>query len=240
MAKKKTPSRLARVLDSLSVIWIIPLSGLVIVFLPVLLVLKPVYTAWIRKKFLGKMASLTGAAGEGISPVDEDRTLVFRTAEQGDEPQAPLILIGRRGDVDVTMETAAGAKQGNRLGVLNLSGYFHYYAADGRVWTQTITCREPRVRWLAALLAETIYNPRVEYHSSWHFERSYPFSELREAICLCIEIDDETLTQWIEPDTLTRRIRDADSFDQVLAVLKRTGAMSTRIRGTTRKKKHMK
>ncbi|MHB0937825.1 MAG: hypothetical protein ACYC6A_15675 [Armatimonadota bacterium] len=200
-------------------------SVLLLLFVLILIV-KTVVGKRERKEFNAKVDDLTRRAIEGKLPADADTAEVFYPTVPGDAPTMPMIVTGKRGGVDILLDAKTSGKASMLALLDNLGHYFRHYAADGRLWTMNVIYRAPRSQFMARLLAEIGYNPLVEYRSTWQCERTYTLYELREMLCLCVDLDDDCLTQYTEPDELQTCIRNATTFDQLLDALARTRAVT--------------
>src|SRR5262245_27589780 len=94
-----------------------------------------------------------------------------------------------------------------------------YFHRDGHVYTITAAHPPRRLGILDRILAGTVYNPRLEF--AYDFERgsTYAMPELRSALRVAIERDDDVLTQFHEPEELLARLGAASSFDEIVSVL---------------------
>lgn len=189
-------------------------------------------------KFRDRMESLIRQASEGKFIDIEDRATAFIPSESEEEPTTPIIVIGRRGELDATILTTTGERKAYLRFLLEDAGtYFRYYAADGRLWMEEFTFAVPRRPWLAKLLARTIYNPVVPCHVAWRCERMYNLRELRRMLYLCIDEGADLFAQFIPAEKTKRRLRAAKNFKKILAVLDHTGGIPGNIHQPTSKTK---
>jgi hypothetical protein len=72
-------------------------------------------------------------------------------------------------------------------------------------------------------LARTIYNPRLQVRLE--YEKPVPFllEELKDQIAAAVAADEDILTQFHEASTITAWLRRANTFADVVQVLRRAG-----------------
>ncbi|MEI7834620.1 MAG: hypothetical protein WCJ56_15655 [bacterium] len=170
-----------------------------------------------RREFCKKLAALADANPDAPS-VAEDRDSIFKTNNSCDIPLMPMIEIGMDGTVsaigDLTEEQTTHIKAIKK-------GYYRdyrYYSYDGRLWSgDSFNSDNPQI--FKEGLIYTVKRNIVTYIPRWKYVRTYSLYELQEALCLCVDIDDDALTQFIDGDKLKKRIRAAESYNQILKVL---------------------
>jgi len=167
------------------------------------------------QQFYEKLTAFLRSIADGSTKINEDPSQLFHPIESGVTPALPMICIGKRGEVELLTEIRTEGT-GNLLGAIEHEDeYFRLYAADGSLWRNRLIFPPIKAPKLMKLLAYTVYNPPVKYRETWHREDNYTFYELQELLCLCVEADDDCLTQFIEHDNLTKLIREAATFDQL-------------------------
>jgi hypothetical protein len=72
---------------------------------------------------------------------------------------------------------------------------------------------------LSRVLANTIYNPRLNVRYEYRSNGRYALSDLQQALGDALDKDDDILTQFHHSDDLKRRLSLAQSFDDVVDVL---------------------
>jgi hypothetical protein len=89
----------------------------------------------------------------------------------------------------------------------------------------TLLSMEPNIatvtrRFWSRLLANTVYNPTREMEFNYNSSGSYALASLKEDIQRCVNMDDDILTQFMEPQEIVSALEPADTFDKVLRVVK--------------------
>jgi hypothetical protein len=100
------------------------------------------------------------------------------------------------------------------------------FDSDGFAWS--VASVTPALSRLRRFLARTVYNPRLKVSIEFDEARPYQFDELRAKLTDLVSRDDDVLTQFIEQDELNALIRDAASFKELLAALRRRRVVSKR------------
>jgi len=90
------------------------------------------------------------------------------------------------------------------------------FDSDGALWTFSLERPKEGLGKVARFLAHTLYNPTREVAWSWTKVRDYPLEELRIACLDAVEFDDDILTQFVERDALSERIRKCQTFNEIL------------------------
>jgi len=130
-----------------------------------------------------------------------------------------IIVVGENGWVD----------QQDRLEPhlrANAYGFFRrwwtgvtYFHRDGYQY-RIAAVRPPRPLGVVdRILATTLYNPQLDFAIEYAVVGTYEVAQLRHAVATAIQRDDDTLTQFHEAPVLLARVNQAQSFDDVLAVL---------------------
>lgn len=89
---------------------------------------------------------------------------------------------------------------------------------DGRQWrAKSIVSPVPK-SWWRVLLANTVYNPRITVTILWRQPTPFDVEELKQAYLKAVGKDDDILTQFVEADELKKRIKNAQSFDELVEV----------------------
>ena len=98
-----------------------------------------------------------------------------------------------------------------------------FYHVDGpRYRVASGTSVQPLGR-LSAVLAYTVYNPRVDVEYAYERIGPYALDQLKSAVQEAIDADDDVLTQFVEPDELKRQVAQASSFEALAHVLLEAG-----------------
>jgi hypothetical protein len=89
------------------------------------------------------------------------------------------------------------------------------YDYEGVAWGFHFVGRKEKYSLFDRLLAE-LYNPSREFPVSYSQLRPYEFAELQRAYLDAVAHDDDILTQFVEADELTERIKQCANFKQLL------------------------
>lgn len=130
-----------------------------------------------------------------------------------------IIVVGENGWVDQQEQLEAQLRA-------KAYGFFRawwtgvtYFHRDGRRYRVVAVRPSRHLGIVARVLASTVYNPRLEFTIEYDGGVPYELPHLRDAVAAAIRRDDDILTQFHEPDILIARVDQAQSFDDVLAVL---------------------
>ena len=133
-------------------------------------------------------------------------------------PKAPLFTVSEKPrfiDFEPQAQTHAHV---TRLALLqNADSGCLAYDAAGHVWSFRYERRPGGFSVLERLLAHTFYNPVSRVSITWEQLRPYSFDELRQHYLDAIAADDDILTQFVETEELSARVRACSSFDQLVA-----------------------
>lgn len=77
----------------------------------------------------------------------------------------------------------------------------------------------PTNTFWSRLLANTIYNPRREMGFNYKSLGPYALASLKEDIQRCVNMDEDILTQIMEPEEIFSALESADTFGKVLRVV---------------------
>jgi len=89
------------------------------------------------------------------------------------------------------------------------------YDSEGVAWGFHFVGRKEKYTLFDRLLAE-VYNPCREFPVSYSQRGRYDFAELQGAYLDAVAHDDDILTQFVEADELTERIKQCSNFKQLL------------------------
>lgn len=95
-----------------------------------------------------------------------------------------------------------------------------YYDSKGILWSVRVSKAPYPVNIWTKIMGQ-IYNPRFSVELQWVTERPYEFRELQEAICKCVDMDDDILTQFIEADKLKKLVLETSDFHHLFNRLKK-------------------
>lgn len=96
--------------------------------------------------------------------------------------------------------------------------YFHSYGS-----LHEIESVEPERRLgpISTFLAKALYNPRIRIRCKYRRIGNYRLEELRAAVAIAIEKDRNVLTRFEEAKVLLEMLAAAESFREIVAVLRR-------------------
>ncbi|WP_153798013.1 hypothetical protein [Foetidibacter luteolus] len=94
-----------------------------------------------------------------------------------------------------------------------------FYDAAGKFWTLTYINQKVKNDFWTRFLANSFYNPTIEIKLGWTEEGVYTLGELKEKIFVCIDKDDDIITQFVEADFLKDKIYSCETFHQILTIL---------------------
>src|SRR5215217_6458143 len=122
-----------------------------------------------------------------------------------------VIVVGRNGWLD-QQESLEGHLRAHAYGFFrrwwNGATYFH---RDGHTYTVS-SVRPPRqLGILDRILASTVYNPTLDFAVEYERGAAYSLGQLRDAVSVAIQQDDDVLTQFHERDELLTRLNAATS-----------------------------
>jgi len=93
------------------------------------------------------------------------------------------------------------------------------FDANGDKWTYTRVSDGFKNTFLARLLAKTFYNPRLDATVIWNRAGSYSLDELKADVKLCVDKDDDIITQFEEGSVIKAAVDASSSFDEIMGVL---------------------
>lgn len=185
----------------------------------------------VRLSQRGQCGFAVVAGDRGRDPLDNPR------------PVGPQLLpIGQQEATTKIVFPALGVSAGNSVDVWTelrqqyrtrayalLNGYWDrltLYDSAGLAWS--VAEVTPALSPVARLLARTVYNPQMMVRIAFSDARPYQFDELKNQLTDLANRDDDVLTQFIELDDLKALIRDAPSFKELLAELRRRRVVTER------------
>jgi hypothetical protein len=98
--------------------------------------------------------------------------------------------------------------------------------ADDNAWRVTRISTDPPMSALGRLLARTIHNPKVPVRIALEPITLAPIDATRAALHQGIEADNDVLTQRTSAKELRNAVQHARSFREIVAALKRAGAIT--------------
>ncbi len=133
-------------------------------------------------------------------------------------PKAPLFTVCEKPCfVEFEPEAQTHAHVTRLALIQNADAGWLAYDAAGSVWGFRYDRPPGGFSALERLLAHTFYNPVSRVGITWEQLQPYSFDELRQHYLDAIAADDDILTQFVEPDELSARVRACSTFDQLVA-----------------------
>ncbi len=89
----------------------------------------------------------------------------------------------------------------------------------GNKWTYRKIFEKFKNNWLTKVLAKTFYNPTHEAKIIWIFKETYSLEELKNSLKVCVDKDDDIITQYEEADVIKFAIDETNTFEEIIGVL---------------------
>jgi hypothetical protein len=135
-------------------------------------------------------------------------------------PSGPCFVTGPRGYFRFDNDYFP-ARTAKLLGIIN---GFHetkiVFDAVGKKWRASGVRSRWKKSWWLTLLANTVFNPRVDIEVLWRDPEPYTLEDLKLIYTKAVDRDDDILTQFIEADVLKRKIAEAQSFENLVEAYK--------------------
>jgi hypothetical protein len=130
------------------------------------------------------------------------------------QPDFPIISIYDNEVIELLNDEKI-LKRGNALGLLIKSDKI-LFDNSGVKWTYTLlTNRKIIDNNLFRLIYKWFYNPVFTGDINWIKIGRYDIDELKNSIKLCIDKDDDILTQFLDSVTLKTKIENCGSFENI-------------------------
>lgn len=114
----------------------------------------------------------------------------------------------------------------------NLYGYtkgnlhkIELYDGAGRHWSVDQAIPDRHVGPIARFLAPICWNPRIKVALTFRKPRNCDLAKLKAKINRIVDLDDDVVTQFVEPETLKNEIGQAENVGDLIDVLKRNRAI---------------
>ena len=133
-------------------------------------------------------------------------------------PSGPCFEFGPRGYFSLEPSYTARKKM-KLLGVF--SGFYEQalvFDATGKVWRASQLRSRHKKSWWLTLLVHTVFNPWVDVEISWDQPRQFQLEELKDLYLRAVDQDDDILTQFVDAPELKKKIKEAESFDDLVRV----------------------
>ena len=131
-------------------------------------------------------------------------------------PKAPIFYWNPKSGYFDMEENPKTTSMANTLGLLgDGDANSIVYASDGVVWSFRFE-RPRKTQGIWTKLLAQVYNPLFEVGVTWTRERTYELDELLAAYLKGVEEDDDILTQFVDGDKISRRIKACKSFQDLV------------------------
>jgi hypothetical protein len=136
------------------------------------------------------------------------------------QPTFPLIAISKDDSVNLVPEEKYFSKVATSA-LINPIVFQDtiLFDSDNNKWTYKQTSEEFKNTFLTRILAKTFYNPLLDAKVVWTKADTYQIAELKEKLKICVDKDDDIITQFEEPDVIKSAISNAATFAEILKVL---------------------
>lgn len=129
------------------------------------------------------------------------------------EPKFPLIYIDRKNIIDLINNVEALSYVKLSTADKKLNGLF--YDANGKRWTCLLQSDElQKANWWIKLRIL-----KIKVVPTFIYEEEYMLSDLKIAINICIDKDDDILTQFEEAHVIIAAVNKSNSFTDIVEVL---------------------
>lgn len=133
------------------------------------------------------------------------------------KPNFPIILIFN-GVLDL-IQSEDNLVEGSLLGFLRSNLKSIAYDNVGNLWEVNFHSERFKDNLISRLLANTIYNPKIQVTSSWKILKEYDLQELKNLIVNFIKEDEDIYTQFVKAKVLIKYVSDAKTFDEIYKIL---------------------
>jgi hypothetical protein len=135
------------------------------------------------------------------------------------KPKFPIITIYKLQGLEIINDDIA-LRNVSTLSFLSQSkAEYKIYDSNGKIWTLEFINNLIKTNFITRFLANTFYNPIVKVDLEWEEEGFYNLNELKNDISLCIDKDDDILTQYEEASVIKNAISNSNTFDDILFTL---------------------
>lgn len=93
-----------------------------------------------------------------------------------------------------------------------------FYDRYGKLWNLRLINDKIKNDFKTKLLAQ-IFNPMVSVDLDWKQSGDYTIKELKTAINICIDMDDDVITQFEEADIIKNELEGCLTFDEIISIL---------------------
>ncbi|MDI9256868.1 hypothetical protein [Flavobacterium sedimenticola] len=133
------------------------------------------------------------------------------------KPNFPIIIIYN--DALDLIPAEENLYQASLLGVLNGNSNSKAYDNEGNIWELKLISEKVKDNFFTRLLANTVYNPKINVTPEWKLLEKYKLVELKSFIKKLIENDNDFYTQFVDEKILNEHIENAKSLKEVYEIL---------------------
>jgi hypothetical protein len=136
------------------------------------------------------------------------------------QPTFPLIYISENESLDLILSEESFSIV-STLALINTTNFEKVILFDKgyQKWTYKQIADSFKNNWWTKLLAKTFYNPMLNAKVIWTLIGEYNLGELKNIVQVCIEKDDDIITQYKEAEVISNSIDKAETFEDILKVL---------------------
>ncbi len=135
------------------------------------------------------------------------------------KPKFPIITIYKLQGLEIINDDIA-LRNVSTLSFLSQSkAEYKIYDSNGKIWTLEFINNHIKTNFITRFLANTFYNPIVKVDLEWEEKGVYNLNKLKNDIYICIDKDDDILTQYEEASVIKNAISNSNTFDDILFTL---------------------
>jgi hypothetical protein len=134
-------------------------------------------------------------------------------------PEFPLISVYKDRGLEIFKDDSLFRKVTTYTLISQNPEETNLYDSHGKRWTFRFVNDNIKNDFKTRLLANTFYNPMVSVDLDWKQTGTYELNELKNAIFLCVDKDDDVITQFEEADVIKNEIRKCVTFENILSTL---------------------
>lgn len=135
------------------------------------------------------------------------------------KPQFPIISIYKLQGLNMFKDDSILLKVSTYTLINSSHTENQIYDSKGKKWTFKFINNKIKNNFVTRSLAYTFYNPSVIVNLEWKEEGFYSLNELKNYINLCIDKDDDILTQFEEANVIKNAISNCINFEDILFIL---------------------
>lgn len=134
-------------------------------------------------------------------------------------PEFPLISVYKKRGLNVFINDNLFHKVSTYTFISQNPDENELYDRYGNRWTFRFINDNIKNNFKTRLLANTFYNPMVSVDLDWKQTGTCDLNEIKKEIFLCIDKDDDMITQFEEAEYIKNEIKKCMLFEEILSVL---------------------